>query len=806
MRATALTLSLVVVAACGDDGPDGPATLTPDPAVETGCSPGPVTGTRAKVIACEDELIEGRLAGGRVGDFVLENSKIRVIIRSGPEGFYLLGTGPGGIVDAVRIGSEDLVKEIVPSIDLVAGDYTEQVIVEAGDDGDAELVFRGGTRGIDYVAAALPQELPEITIEHRYRLAADATAIELETRIYGDKPIKVHDLYDAVFVGGRAVPADTVPELEALGGTTTSYGLTYPADGPNPGSLDLAGIRLFQGPDVTESGASVRRWLVIGDGSVSSLTDAAWALRGAAVGHVSGTAPPGAQVMVTQGTTPITAARADDDGAFALELPPGSYTLHAEAEGHDDGAEVAVIVDEGGREDVEVPAGAGGTIALTVRDDAGTPIPARIVLSRDGENERITWVDATGDATLPVAPGTTWRLTVSRGVEYDAFVADPLTVTDGASTPVDVMLEHVVSTPGWISLDTHLHSELSPDSTFPVDDRLRAVAGEGVEVPVSTDHDFIFDYAPVIAEIGLQDWLGSIVGEETSSIVWGHLNTFPMVKRPELAGQGAFHWIRRAPGEVFADYRELADGIIQVNHPRSGGLALFDAIDLDPVTMTARADPRNLNLPAGTDLDDYDFDAVEIANGSEGDSFEKALEDYLAMVEFGHPAAATGSSDSHASRAYAGEARTYVYVGDGADDPATIDAETIVENLRARHVTIATGAFVTAGIVTTAGVSLPGDTVDLAGLAEVNLHVTVQAAPWQSLASITIYQGTQVLQVIDLDDTDTAPVRYDQDVLVPTPTDDTFYVVRVDLAAPGDPVVTSTALPSLTNPVFVLAP
>jgi hypothetical protein len=96
--------------------------------------------------------------------------------------------------------------------------------------------------------------------------------------------------------------------------------------------------------------------------------------------------------------------------------------------------------------------------------------------------------------------------------------------------------------------------------------------------------------------------------------------------------------------------------------------------------------------------------------------------------------------------------------------------------------------------------------VDLTGLPEVRLEINVQAAPWQRLASITIYQGTQVLQVIDLDENDTTPLRFSQQVLVPTPTEDTFYVVRVDLESPGDPVLTSIQLPSVTNPLFVLAP
>jgi len=805
-------LLILIAAGCGDDGPPAPEPLTPDPDVETGCTSRPGPGqTRAKVVACDDELIGGRLAGGRIGDFLLENEHVRVIVRGGDTGYYLLGAGPGGIIDAASADGEDLVKEILPAIDLAVGALDELVIVEAGDDGPAELVVRGPATGLEIVSAALATPPPPVIIEHRYRLAADATAVELETRAFAAEGgvAASHDVYEAMFFGGRArafvpgrgfEPGSVGAEILATGGTTSSYGLVYPPDAANPQLIDLAGIRLARGPNVVE-GVAARRWFVIGDGSVSSVTGAAWALRGDALGTIRGTTAPGADVIVTSGDAPLTIARADADGEFALDVPPGGYVVHAEALGREPGGVATVTVAAGSTDTLDLPVGSGGTIALTVRDDAGAPIPARIVLSRAGVDDRITFVGASGDATLPVAPGT-WRVTVSRGVEYDAVVADPLTVADDEVTTLDAVLEHVVDTAGWISVDTHLHSELSTDSTFPVDDRLRAVAAEGVEVAVSTDHDFITDYGPIIDELGLGAWLGNLIGEEASSLVWGHINAFPLTPELDLPARGAVSWIGRTPGEVFEGLRDRGAGVVQVNHPRRGSSSLFDAIDLDPVTLTAGTDPRDLGLPADADLSDLSFDAFELANASSDDAFEQVLVDFLAMTEAGHPAAAMGSSDSHGISAFAGEARSYVWVGDGADDPATVDADAIVEGIRARHVVIATGSFVTAGVVTSGGVSLPGDTVDVTGQPDVQLHITVQAAPWQALASIRIYQGTQLLQMITLDPDDTAPVRYDADVTIATPAADTFWVVRVDPAGAGDPVL-GDSMPSITNPVFV---
>ena len=138
--------SLALLAACGDDvAPTGLRPLVPDPDVETGCVPQVEGRARVKVVECAEELVPGALAAGRVGDFVLENGHVRVIVRGPGAGYYLHGTSGGGIVDAVRKTpegmSEDLVKEILPAIDLAVGAFDELVITEAGNDRPAP---RGG--------------------------------------------------------------------------------------------------------------------------------------------------------------------------------------------------------------------------------------------------------------------------------------------------------------------------------------------------------------------------------------------------------------------------------------------------------------------------------------------------------------------------------------------------------------------------------------------------------------------------------------------------------------------------------------
>jgi hypothetical protein len=55
--------------------------------------------------------------------------------------------------------------------------------------------------------------------------------------------------------------------------------------------------------------------------------------------------------------------------------------------------------------------------------------------------------------------------------------------------------------------------------------------------------------------------------------------------------------------------------------------------------------------------------------------------------------------------------------------------------------------------------------------------------------------------VIALDPQDTTVIRYDADITVPTPTANTFWVIRVDGAGRGSPVL-DDPMPAFTNPVF----
>jgi hypothetical protein len=217
------------------------------------------------------------------------------------------------------------------------------------------------------------------------------------------------------------------------------------------------------------------------------------------------------------------------------------------------------------------------------------------------------------------------------------------------------------------------------------------------------------------------------------------------------------------------------------------------------------ARPEDLGLPPSADIDDLSFDAVEVANDLDADSFGGDFAEWLTLVDNGHGAAATGSSDSHGASRYAGVSRTYVWVGEGNDDPASVDPAAINAAIKARHVVVAQGAFVTAGIVApgVAEPSLPGDLVDLSGETTATIRIDVQAAPWMPVGQIVIYAGVQVARTINLDPGDTAVDRYQNDVTLDLPAaGDVLFVVRVNAAGRADPVL-GDPVASFTNPLLV---
>jgi len=161
--------------------------------------------------------------------------------------------------------------------------------------------------------------------------------------------------------------------------------------------------------------------------------------------------------------------------------------------------------------------------------------------------------DADGSGTLELPPGT-YMVYASRGLEY-TIDSQSITIGSGGTTNVSLDIGRVVDTSGYVSMDFHVHSGKSFDSSLPLVDRVASYLAEGVEVMVSTDHDFISDFSPMISSLSAEDEINSIIGNELTGGIpvpadptqdgtvfpegIGHWNAWPLSVIPNNRRNGA---------------------------------------------------------------------------------------------------------------------------------------------------------------------------------------------------------------------------------------------------------------------------
>ncbi|MEI8258953.1 MAG: hypothetical protein WCJ30_25065, partial [Deltaproteobacteria bacterium] len=153
------------------------------------------------------------------------------------------------------------------------------------------------------------------------------------------------------------------------------------------------------------------------------------------------------------------------------------------------------------------PAGGAVPVHVLFRGLAGTPDPTPRISQRGFHAGRSVYLlDGTGDVAMAAGQ---YRVTASRGIRYSLDVRD-VVVAPGAELEVRGTLTEVVQTPDYIAGDFHLHAAPSPDSHVTLPERVAALYCEGVDFAVATDHNHVTDYEPALAQLGLQNVLGTM--------------------------------------------------------------------------------------------------------------------------------------------------------------------------------------------------------------------------------------------------------------------------------------------------------
>jgi hypothetical protein len=325
-------------------------------------------------------------------------------------------------------------------------------------------------------------------------------------------------------------------------------------------------------------------------------------------------------------------------------------------------------------------------------------------------------------------------------------------------------------------------------------DRVFEFCSDGVDMIVSTDHNVVSDYQPVIEEVGANRWLASYPGDELTTGGWGHFGAFPLPRDLEKAGHGAVLVHGRTARDFFGDVRTNApEALVNVHHPRiDREIGYFNMAGFD--AHSDKADRAGFS---------FDFDAVEVLNGyqdSERRSVDRMIDDWFALLNHGHMVTATGNSDTHhLDHNIGGYPRNYVRVLD--DRPDHLRPFEVSRALKGHHSFFTTAPFVKV----TVGAASIGDLAPAPG-GKARAEIEVRAAPWVSVSTVTLYVDGQEQQRWKVPpSTEVVRFRANRDLQVQK---DGWVVVRVDGDQPLSPVVGDRVhfdvRPlALTNPVFL---
>jgi hypothetical protein len=507
----------------------------------------------------------------------------------------------------------------------------------------------------------------------------------------------------------------------------------------------------------------------------------------AAVGRAPGEDRPAraAKVSITGESSGMVALQ-DDKGATALlaRIASGrTLTLPRDFVARlalfDSGGVLAgaVTVGEGGSE-IALPSPAAGTVEVNAVDEGHLPLPVHVLVrSLDGKAVPPLAVPAgvadafaagssvyltKGHGSFALAPGR-YRLVVTHGTAYE-IDAREISVVAGQTTKVDALVTRAVDTSEWTAGDFHLHAVPSPDAPVPLASRIACLVSEGLDLAVATDHNRITDYAPTVHQLGLEDRIVTVVGEEITSYgksLWGHFNAYPLnpVGADVAPEDAVIPYYDVPPAQMFSDAHQHGAPFVQVNHGRMDpNIGYFDLTHFRASDGTA--DP---SFSEG-------FDAVEAFNGvwiEKPERTRQGAADVIGLARRGLHVAMTGNSDSH-QLLYeeAGYPRTYVHT---PAMPLEGRTERVVAALGKHDSTVTSGPLVE---MTVDGEPI-GSTVKLAGRASVKVHVKVSAPSWVPVERIEIWRDDVVAVTAEVG----APrsgLRYEGDFDVPVDHDATL--------------------------------
>ena len=534
---------------------------------------------------------------------------------------------------------------------------------------------------------------------------------------------------------------------------------------------------------------------------------------------------------------PLTTVTPAADGHFRVRVPQdvsevvarhvavghsSEYRWRLDAAAPDSGElEVGVL---SGSSAAQVKLPTGYAMRLTFKGVEGTPDPsigddfsgansAGKTWDNGVQTNSVSLAGIAGDPAEVLLPAGAYQVYASRGLEFSVTTAE-LTVAAGDTTAlvIDWPLR-VLDTPGLVSADLHVHSAISFDSSMPLQERVRSFAAMGAEILVATEHNRIYDYSELVADMGLADQITLLTGVEFTGMAYtqatpttnGHSNVFPLRYKPrEFSGGLPRHEGVRLRDLMQWTREQSPDALFQLNHPRvknapDPGLAYFDHLGVGQAFDPEQALTADSNLallePNAAGLRDADFDLLEVLNGTDIELYRLVREDWFSLLRQGLRPVGTANSDSHKSAALVAVPTNYVSMEMGTSVLAT--QASMLAGLRAGRVIGSNGPQLAVLIENEQGeVATLGDTISGQTL---SLQVAVDAADWIPLDTMVVYLNGGVFR--------TVPVQAGDRVDLALPSDISGFVV---VEVTGTPDATYRAvLPDFTplafsNPIWLV--
>jgi hypothetical protein len=392
---------------------------------------------------------------------------------------------------------------------------------------------------------------------------------------------------------------------------------------------------------------------------------------------------------------------------------------------------------------------------LTVLDTQGTLVSVGAISNHHMAVRPGVIYSGDGNATFGLPAGR-YTIYAGRGFEY-GIDSVQLTVKKGETASHTLNIQREVPAEGWISCDTHVHTLThSGHGDASMEERMLTLAGEGIELPIATDHNKHIDYEAIAKKMGVRQYFTPIIGNEVSTKV-GHFNIFPVKVGAPI------------PNYRLTDWRKIADEIFKtpdvkvaiLNHSRDihSGFRPFG--------------PKRHNGLIGKNLDGWKLraNAMELINsGAQQTDVMQPYRDWFGLLNRGVILTPVGCSDSHdVARHFVGQARTYIRCKDS--HLQKIDINEAVENFAAGRVMVSCGLLAE---MTVEGKYGPGELVPVTG--EVSVSVRVLGPSWSTAEVVELYQNGRKIREQNITKGTTPGVKWSGTWTLPRPKHDVYLV------------------------------